>query len=75
MYAHNKEWKMYTDNIEGQSAFQVHHIHHEFVEKYAHLWENVLVDDSIVVWSIFVLKGIVLAACTAVNKVVKRKLQ
>ncbi len=40
---------MYFDDIEGQNAYQVHPIHNEFVEKYAHLWEKVRVHDSIVV--------------------------
>ena len=40
---------MYFDNIEGQSAYQVHPIHKAFVEKYSHLWEKVIVYDMQVI--------------------------
>lgn len=39
---------MYFDDVAGQDAYQVHPIHNEFVEKYSHLWEKVIVHDSIV---------------------------
>lgn len=40
---------MYFDNLEGQSAYQVHAIHKAFVEKHSHLWEKVLVYDMQVI--------------------------
>lgn len=40
---------MYFDNLEGQSAYQVHPIHKAFVEKYSHLWEKVVVYDMQVI--------------------------
>jgi hypothetical protein len=39
---------MYFDSVEGQNAYQVHPVHNAFVEKFAHLWEKVVVHDSIV---------------------------
>ena len=39
---------MFFDDVEGQNAYQVHPIHHAFVEKYSHLWDKVVVHDSIV---------------------------
>ncbi|MGZ5218719.1 MAG: Dabb family protein [Chitinophagaceae bacterium] len=40
---------MYFDNLEGQSAYQVHPIHKAFVEKCSHLWEKVVVYDMQVI--------------------------
>lgn len=40
---------MFFDDIAGQDAYQVHPIHNAFVEKCSHLWEKVVVHDSIVV--------------------------
>lgn len=40
---------MYFDNLEGQSAYQVHAIHKAFVEKYSQLWEKVVVYDMQIV--------------------------
>jgi hypothetical protein len=34
------------DDIAGQDTYQVHPIHEKFVKDYAHLWEKVVVYDS-----------------------------
>ena len=36
---------MIFESVEAQDAYQVHPIHTEFVEKYSHLWERVVVYD------------------------------
>jgi hypothetical protein len=38
---------IFFDDVAGQDAYQVHPIHEKFVEQYAHLWEKVVVYDSI----------------------------
>lgn len=38
---------LYFDDVEGQAAYQVHPIHMAFVEKCSHLWEKVMVFDSV----------------------------
>lgn len=38
---------MFFDDLEGQNAYQVHPLHKKFAEEYSHLWEKVLVYDSI----------------------------
>jgi Stress responsive A/B Barrel Domain len=38
---------IFFDDVAGQDAYQVHPIHKKFVENYAHLWEKVIVYDSI----------------------------
>ncbi len=38
---------MFFDDLEGQNAYQVHPLHKKFAEQYSHLWERVLVYDSI----------------------------
>lgn len=38
---------MFFDDVEGQNVYQVHPLHKKFVENYSHLWEKVLVYDSI----------------------------
>lgn len=38
---------MLFDSVEGQNAYQAHPIHERFVEECSHLWERVLVHDSI----------------------------
>jgi aminoglycoside phosphotransferase (APT) family kinase protein len=38
---------MFFDNVEGQNAYQVHPLHKKFIDNYSHLWERVLVYDSI----------------------------
>jgi hypothetical protein len=37
---------MFFDNTLGQKAYQDHPIHKKFVERYGHLWEKVVVYDS-----------------------------
>ena len=37
------------DDVEGQDIYQVHPVHQKFVADYAHLWEKVVVYDSIAV--------------------------
>ncbi len=37
------------DDVEGQDAYQVHEIHKKFVDDCSHLWEKVVVYDSIAV--------------------------
>lgn len=39
---------MIFDSVEAQDAYQAHPIHTDFVEKYSHLWERVVVYDMIV---------------------------
>jgi hypothetical protein len=38
---------MFFDDVEGQNVYQVHPIHKKFVENCSHLWEKVVVYDSI----------------------------
>jgi hypothetical protein len=38
---------MFFDDVEGQNVYQVHALHKKFIEQYSHLWEKVLVYDSI----------------------------
>lgn len=38
---------MFFDDVAGQDAYQSDPIHLQFVEKYSHLWEKVVVYDSI----------------------------
>jgi len=38
---------LFFDDVEGQNAYQVHPIHQKFVETYAHLWDKVVVYDTI----------------------------
>ncbi|RYE56877.1 MAG: Dabb family protein [Sphingobacteriales bacterium] len=38
---------MFFNDLEGQQAYQTHPIHLEFVKNYSHLWERVVVYDSI----------------------------
>lgn|SRR5690606_26867769 len=40
---------MMFDDVEGQNAYQVHPIHQQFVDQCSHLWEKVVVYDSIAV--------------------------
>ena len=37
---------MFFDDLAGQEAYQVHPIHKKFIEQCAHLWEKVIVYDS-----------------------------
>lgn len=38
---------IFFDDVAGQDAYQVHPIHEKFVEQYSHLWQKVIVYDSI----------------------------
>jgi hypothetical protein len=38
---------MFFDNIEAQNAYQTDPLHKKFVEEYSHLWEKVIVYDSL----------------------------
>jgi hypothetical protein len=38
---------MFFDDIAGQDAYQVHPLHKKFIEECSHLWEKVVVYDSI----------------------------
>jgi hypothetical protein len=38
---------MFFDDVEGQNVYQVHPIHKKFVDECSHLWEKVIVYDSI----------------------------
>lgn len=38
---------MFFDDIAGQNVYQDHPLHKKFIENYSHLWERVVVYDSI----------------------------
>lgn len=38
---------IFFDDIEGQNIYQEHPIHKKFIEQCSHLWEKVVVYDSI----------------------------
>lgn len=38
---------LYFDDVEGQNVYQVHPIHEAFVENCSHLWDKVIVYDSV----------------------------
>jgi hypothetical protein len=38
---------IFFDDVAGQDIYQVHPIHKKFVEQYSHLWEKVIVYDSV----------------------------
>lgn len=38
---------LFFDDVEGQNVYQVHPIHKKFVEDCSHLWEKVVVFDSL----------------------------
>ncbi|WP_346238550.1 Dabb family protein [Niabella insulamsoli] len=39
---------MYFESVADQDAYQTHPVHQEFVAKYSHLWERVVVYDMAV---------------------------
>ena len=43
---HVSEMMMF-ESVEAQNQYQVHPLHVKFVENYAHLWERVVVYDSV----------------------------
>ncbi|PLK43414.1 MULTISPECIES: Dabb family protein [Emticicia] len=40
-------WLLFFDSLEEEEIYQKHPVHLKFVENYAHLWEKVIVYDSI----------------------------
>jgi hypothetical protein len=38
---------MFFDDLAGQEAYQVHPVHKKFIENCSHLWEKVIVYDSL----------------------------
>ncbi len=36
---------LFFEDLEGQSAYQAHPLHQEFIKNYSHLWDKVLVYD------------------------------
>jgi hypothetical protein len=44
--SYSVSWLNFFDGLQGQSEYQVHPIHLNFVENYKHLWEKVIVYDS-----------------------------
>jgi len=40
-------WLLFFDNLETEEVYQKHPVHLKFVENYSHLWEKVIVYDSI----------------------------
>lgn len=40
-------WLCFFDNLEEEEIYQKHPIHLKFVEDYSHLWEKVIVYDSV----------------------------
>lgn len=44
--SYSVSWLNFFDNLEGQNAYQVHPIHLKFIENCKHLWEKVVVYDS-----------------------------
>ena len=46
-YSYSASELMFFDDVAGQEAYQVHPIHKKFVEQCSHLWEKVIVYDSI----------------------------
>ncbi|HYC85765.1 MAG TPA: Dabb family protein [Chryseosolibacter sp.] len=45
--SYSVSWLNFFDDVQGQNEYQVHPIHLKFVEEYKHLWEKVVVYDSI----------------------------
>lgn len=40
-------WLLFFDNLEEQEVYQKHPVHLKFVENYSHLWDKVIVYDSV----------------------------
>ncbi len=40
-------WLLFFDNLEEEEIYQKHPIHLKFIEDYSHLWEKVIVYDSV----------------------------
>lgn len=44
---YNISWMLLFDNLEEQEVYQKHPVHLKFVDNYSHLWEKVIVYDSV----------------------------
>jgi Stress responsive A/B Barrel Domain len=40
-------WMCFFDNLEEEEIYQKHPIHLKFIEEYSHLWDHVIVYDSV----------------------------
>lgn len=40
---------MFFDDLAGQKTYQDHPLHQEFIQKYSHLWNKVIVYDSLTI--------------------------
>ncbi|PRY04000.1 stress responsive alpha/beta barrel protein [Pontibacter ummariensis] len=40
-------WLLFFDNLEDEEIYQKHPVHLKFVENYSHLWDKVIVYDSV----------------------------
>lgn len=40
-------WLLFFDSLETEEVYQKHPVHLKFVENYSHLWEKVIVYDSV----------------------------
>ena len=40
-------WLLFFKNLEDEEIYQTHPVHLKFIEDYSHLWERVIVYDSI----------------------------
>lgn len=40
-------WLLFFDNLEEEEVYQKHPVHLKFIEDYSHLWEKVIVYDSV----------------------------
>lgn len=40
-------WLLFFDNLEDEEVYQKHPEHLKFIEQYSHLWEKVIVYDSV----------------------------
>ena len=45
--SYDVSWLLFFDNLEDEEIYQKHPDHLKFVENYAHLWEKVIVYDSV----------------------------
>lgn len=45
--SYSVSWLLFFDNLEQEETYQKHPIHLKFVADYSHLWEKVIVYDSV----------------------------
>ena len=45
--SYSVSWMLFFDNLEDEEVYQKHPDHLKFVENYSHLWEKVIVYDSV----------------------------